>query len=88
MIRHDAWTGAELQVLYDLVNAVVWLDSALTLLPRRSKNAIQTAMSNLRAEAGIVPGVYGPRSMSTAKARRKSLSECSARLRDAILEAA
>jgi hypothetical protein len=90
MSRCDEWESHELQVLYDLVNTVDWLKTAERLLTRRTSNAIQTRMSNLRAEAGIVPGIIGPRAIANSHARRDAASAASERLRQAIvaLEAA
>jgi len=66
MTRKDAWSEEELQVLYDFVNDADWFDQAKEWLPFRSENAIRTKMSNLRAEAGIVPKT-GPRAMGSSK---------------------
>ena len=88
MIRKDAWDSGELQILYDLVNELEWFEQAQRLLSNRTENAIRTKMSHLRAEAGIVPGVIGPRAMSTYHAHRASVSAASMRLRDALKAAA
>jgi len=90
MIRKDEWTSGELQVIYDLVNTIDWFAIARKLLPGRSDNAIRTKMSNLRAEAGIVPGMIGPRAMSSRDAIRAAAKAGSERLQEAIraLEAA
>lgn len=84
MIRKDAWNERELQVIYDLVNELEWFDRARLLLPNRSENAIRTKMSHLRAEAGIVPGVIGPRAMANSRAQRAAVSAASERLRQAL----
>lgn len=88
MIRKDAWDDSELQIIYDLVNVLEWFPRARFLLPTRTENAIRTKMSNLRAESGIVPGIIGPRSMSTREAERVNARAGSERLRQAMLAAA
>lgn len=85
MIRKDAWDSGELQILYDLVNELEWFPRARLALANRTENAIRTKMSNLRAEAGIVPGIIGPRAMFSAKAHRAAVSAASTRLREAML---
>lgn len=60
MARHDAWTDAELQVLYDLVNYTDWFEEAHEFLPRRTEAVIRHRMSQLRNEAKIVPTRRGP----------------------------
>lgn len=68
-IRADAWTDFELQVLYDVVNDVNWFEKARALIDR-SDNAVRVKMSALRAEAGIIPGIRGPRAMSRPRVVR------------------
>lgn len=70
MTRHDAWTDAEISVLYALVNETTWLMTALARLPRRTPNAIKVKMTNLRREAGIPNFHNGPRACSEYRAHQ------------------
>ncbi len=56
MTRRDAWTDAELTVIYGFVNRVIdahAMADLLTLLPRRSAATIRNRICQIREEAGI-----------------------------------
>lgn len=82
--RADAWTDLELQYLYDVVNDPAWFGKVAPYIDR-SENAIRARMSALRAEAGIIPGVRGPRSSSRAKVDSDQAEQGSSALLTALV---
>jgi hypothetical protein len=83
--RHDAWQSWELQVLYDLVHDVPWIDEACQLLSGRTRKAIEVKMCALRREAEISPRACGPKAAGARLAAGKRAAEGSRRLAAALL---
>lgn len=82
--RADAWTDLELQYLYDVVNDPAWFGKVAPYIDR-SDNAIRARMSALRAEAGIIPGVRGPRARSRSSIRSDDAEQGSRALLTALV---
>lgn len=71
--RKDAWTDAELQIIYDHVNEKDAARRLMRLLPGRSGSAIAVKLTKLREEAKIkTPRSHRP-SDSKVYARNGSL---------------